>query len=134
MSTCTRVLLVDGRAERRGVVRMIVETGEHAGEVVAEASTAEEAVAKVDRLHIDAAVVEIQMPVTAGLEVIAALRADHPRLVIVVCSFHGDATTRAQAAAAGANAYLTKPVSGRQLQAALRSAVPWAAPELVAAG
>jgi DNA-binding NarL/FixJ family response regulator len=129
-----RVLLVDGRADRRSVMKIIVETGKLAGKVVAEAFTAQEAVVEVSRLDVDVVVVEIQMPIAAGLAAIAALRAEHPRLVIVVCSFQGDSVTRRQAAEAGANAYLSKPVSAQDLHAALRMAVPGPTPELVAVG
>jgi two-component system response regulator YesN len=128
------VLLVDGRADRRSVMKIIVETGELAGKVVAEAFTAQEAVAEAGRIDVDAVVVEIQMPVAAALGAIAALRAEHPRLVIVVCSFQGDSSTQRQAVAAGANAYLTKPVSAGDLHAALHMAVPGPTPELVAVG
>jgi DNA-binding NarL/FixJ family response regulator len=66
-------------------------------------------------------VVEIQMPLASGLATIAALRADYPGLRIVVCTFHGDSSTREQAAAAGADAYLLKPVNARDLRRALQS-------------
>ncbi len=119
-----RVLLVDARPERSALIRMVVEAGQGGGTVVASAGTPSEAVAAVDRQAVDAAVVEIQMPVDVGLAAIAALRAGHPSLVIVVCSFHGDALTRQQAYSAGANSYLTKPVSARDLQAACVTPVP----------
>lgn len=122
-----RVLLLDGRAERRQVMRVMLETGGRTGQVVAEASTARDAVAAVDRSDVDAVVVEVQMPVADGLAAISALRAAHPLLRIVVCSFHGDPSTRRQAVAAGADSYLSKPVSARELRAALRATAPPAA-------
>ena len=114
-----RVLLVDPRAERRALMRMIVETGRRGGTVVAEAATSTAAVQALDRSEIDCAVVEIQMPVAEGLATIAALRAGHPSVVIVVCSFHATSPTRRQAIAAGADGYLAKPVSPPDLHAAL---------------
>jgi DNA-binding NarL/FixJ family response regulator len=115
-----RVLLVDARHERRRVMRLVIESGAHGGTVVAQTETADGAVAALDHAVIDAAVVEIQMPVEAGLAAVAALRAARPALAIVVCTFHGDASTRERALAAGADAYLVKPVSARDIQAACR--------------
>jgi two-component system response regulator YesN len=117
-----RVLLVDARHERRGVMRLVIESGAHAGTVVAQTESAAGAVAALERAAVDAAVVEIQMPIDAGLLVVAALRAARPSLVIVVCTFHADASTRERALAAGADTYLVKPVSAREIQAACRGA------------
>ncbi|MDQ1516273.1 MAG: two-component system, OmpR family, operon response regulator KdpE [Actinomycetota bacterium] len=117
-----RVLLIDNRPERRELMRhLLAGTGLVAPEV-AEAATAGEATAMLARadLDVDVVVIEIQLPVALGLEMIAALRAQSPALRIVVCSFHGDETTKAQAAAQGADAYLDKPVSSLSLQDLLR--------------
>lgn len=102
---------------------MIVETGDSKGTVVAQADSAEAAVAAADQHAPDVAVLEIQMPVAAGLAAIAGLRAAHPSLVIVVCTFDADPSTRRQALVAGASAYLAKPVTARELRAAYRAAV-----------
>jgi CheY-like chemotaxis protein len=115
VETARRVLLVDDRPERRSVIRALTETRVGAGTVVAEAATAAAALAAVRAGTVDAAVVEIHMPIPVGLAVIAALRAEQPALVIVVCSFHAGPAARHEALAAGADAYLTKPVSPRDL-------------------
>jgi two-component system response regulator DesR len=103
-------------------MRMVVESGAGAATVVAQVASAEEALAAVDRGGADAAVVEVQLPVADGLAVIAALRAAYPSLVIVVCTFHRDPETKRLAAAAGADSYLVKPVSARDLRRALGTA------------
>lgn len=115
-----RVLLVDDRSERREVMRVVVETGDSAGTVVAQAGSPAAAVAAAGRYDPDVVVLEIQMPVAAGLATIASLRAAHASLVIVVCTFHADPSTRRQALVAGADAYLSKPVSARELHTACR--------------
>jgi DNA-binding NarL/FixJ family response regulator len=115
-----RVLLVDDRHERRGLMRLIIESGTHGRTVVAQTESAAGAVAALDRSAIDAAVVEIQIPTDEGVAAVAALRAARPDLVIVVCSFRADAATRGRAIAAGADSYLVKPVSAREIQAACR--------------
>jgi DNA-binding NarL/FixJ family response regulator len=122
VSARPRVLLVDPRFERRALMRVVVETGPEGGTVVAEAGTADGAVGAIDHSDVDTAVIEIQMPVAEGLRTIAAMRAGHPSLVIVVCSFHTDTSTRREAFLAGANGYLSKPVSPGDLHAAFRPA------------
>ena len=118
-----RVLLVDGRPDRRGIMRMVLEVGQ-AATVVAEAASSAEAVAAAGCCDVDAIVLEVQMPVAIGLEAIAELRGLLPSLTIVVCSFHADPLPRRQAASAGANAYLAKPASPIELRRACRIPVP----------
>lgn len=65
--------------------------------------------------------IEIQLPVTQGLDTISSLRYDYPALRIIVCSFHCDQATKSAALARGADAYLLKPLSPRHLRPLLRS-------------
>lgn len=120
-SLITGVVLVDARAERRQLMRRVVEGTEAGATVVAEADSEASALALVEEHHADAVVLDIQMPVEQGLAAITALRARFPRLAIVVCSFHLDGSTRERAMANGADAYLAKPISPRELNASIRS-------------
>jgi CheY-like chemotaxis protein len=119
-----RVLLIDGRHERRDLMRHVVEQGGPAVSVVGYADGPVTAVDAVDRLGANAVLLEIQLPVTQGLDTISALRHDYPDLRIVVCSFHRDATTKRDALARGADAYLLKPLRLRELHRLLRSPQP----------
>jgi DNA-binding NarL/FixJ family response regulator len=119
-----RVVLVDVRPERRQVMRRVVEGTEAGAKVVAEADDEEMALALVAEFHADAVVLDIQMPVEHGLRAIAGLRDRFPSLAIVVCSFHVDGATKEQAVAAGVDAYLAKPISPRELNAAIRRVCP----------
>jgi CheY-like chemotaxis protein len=118
------VVVVDTRAERRQLVRHLVESTGLTATDIGEAANTAEAVELIDRSHPDVAVVEIQMPVSQGLETIAALRSHSPELRIVVCSFHRDRATKERALAEGADAYLDKPVSSVSLKAVLRDFFP----------
>jgi CheY-like chemotaxis protein len=118
------VLLVDVRPERRELVRHLVEgTGMVEGDV-GEAGSSAEAVDLLDQSDRDVAVVEIQMPVTEGLETIAALRQRSSDLKIVVCSFQCDEATKEMALARGADTYVDKPVNAQSLAAVLRRLFP----------
>ena len=116
-------MLVDARPERRELIRHLIEGTGLAGLDVGEAGSGAEAVELLDRSDRDVAVVEIQMPVSEGLEAIAALRRRSSDLRIVVCSFHGDAATKELALGGGADVYLDKPVSSESLKGVLRQFV-----------
>ncbi|MGH2652477.1 MAG: response regulator [Actinomycetota bacterium] len=111
-----RVVLIDTRPERRELVRHLVASTGLADTDIAEAANTAEAVALLDREDRDVVVVEIQMPVSQGLETVAALRSRSSKLRIVVCSFTCDPATKALALANGADAYLDKPVSSVSLK------------------
>lgn len=116
-------MVIDGRHDRRQLMSFVLE---QAGDVtvVGFADGPLSAVEAVGRLGANAAVVELQLPVTQGLDTISALRDDYPALIIIVCSFHADAPTRSVALDRGADAYLVKPLSLRDLRSVLRSALP----------
>lgn len=116
-----RVVVVDDRHDRRQLMRYVLELSGHNVAVVAFADSPASAVETVDRFAASAVVIEIQLPVSEGLAVVGALRETYPGLRIVVCSFHNDPTTRQAALDRGADAYLTKPLSPRDLYPLLQS-------------
>ncbi|MBX0328128.1 PAS domain-containing protein [Oscillochloris sp. ZM17-4] len=88
---------------------------------VAVGRTGGEAVSLVREAHPDVAVLDIQMPGMDGLEAIRHIRADPalvtvPIIALTALTMPGD---RERCLAAGANAYLAKPVSMRALIAAI---------------
>lgn len=125
-----RVVIVDTRHERRQVMRHLTENCGADLVVVGSAEDASGALAAVTGQRANIAIVEIQLPLADGLEVVSMLRGAHPDLGIVVCSFHATAATQSDARARGADVYLSKPVSARELARGLVSAlgVPWTAP------
>jgi CheY-like chemotaxis protein len=115
----TRVLLVDTSVARRDVVQRLVESPAVGALVVGAATDAASAVAAVGTFAPTVVMLEIQLPVEAGLETLAALQRAFPRLPVVVCSFCSDLDTTTRAAAAGATSYLKKPVAAMYLREAL---------------
>jgi two-component system, chemotaxis family, protein-glutamate methylesterase/glutaminase len=114
-----RVVVIDGRHDRRQLMSYVVEQADDVT-VVGYADGQLSALEAVDRLGANAVIVEIQLPLSQGLDTISALRDRFPALAIIVCSFHADAATRRDAMARGADAYLVKPLSLRDLRAVLR--------------
>ena len=118
----TRVVLMDARPDRRAVMRQVFEHSGVDAAVVGEADGEADAIALVERQRADLAVIELPLPVAQGLAAIIALRARFPDLAIVVISFNTDAAVKKQAVASGADAYLVKPVSAREVVAAIPAA------------
>ncbi len=113
--------MIDDKHDRRQLMRQVLEVSTDEVAVVGFAESATSAVETVDRLDATAVLVEIQIPVSEGLAAVSALRYGRPNLRIIVCSFYDDPTTKNAALAQGADAYVTKPVSSRELRRLLRS-------------
>jgi DNA-binding NarL/FixJ family response regulator len=111
-----RIVLIDVKSERRAVMRSIVDLALGAGTVVAEANDVGEALNAISGKAANTVLVEMDMPDDLGLAIISSLRAEHPSLTIVVCTFRGDPPIRRRAELAGADKYLVKPVSVPQIR------------------
>jgi two-component system response regulator PrrA len=116
-----QVVVIDRRHDRGQLMGQVVEQSGIDATIVGYADSSVNALETVARLRPQAVILEIQLPVTEGLDTISALRDDFPDLAIIVCSFRADAATKRDALARGAQAYLVKPFSLRDLRAALRS-------------
>jgi DNA-binding response OmpR family regulator len=84
---------------------------------VAVASDGEEALSKVASFNPDLILLDVMMPKKSGFEVCEALRADPARtgLLIVMLTAKGRDTEVAKGLAIGADAYVTKPFSTKEL-------------------
>jgi DNA-binding response OmpR family regulator len=84
---------------------------------VAVAGDGDEALAKVASFDPDLVLLDVMMPHKSGFEVCEALRADpkHGGLLIVMLTAKGRDTEVAKGLAIGADAYVTKPFSTKDL-------------------
>jgi len=89
---------------------------------VAVANDGEEALAKVASFNPDLMLLDVMMPKKSGFEVCEALRADPQRsgLQIVMLTAKGRDTEVAKGLALGADAYVTKPFSTKDLVAKVK--------------
>ncbi len=87
------------------------------GFAVAVASDGEEALSKVASFAPDLVLLDVMMPKKSGFEVCEALRADPSLdgLLIVMLTAKGRDTEVAKGLAIGADAYITKPFSTKEL-------------------
>jgi DNA-binding response OmpR family regulator len=90
---------------------------------VAVANDGEEAMAKVDSFKPDLLLLDVMMPKKSGFEVCEALRADPSRagLKVIMLTAKGRETEVAKGLAIGADAYITKPFSTKELVARVKN-------------
>ncbi|TXH06085.1 MAG: response regulator [Rhodocyclaceae bacterium] len=90
---------------------------------VAIANDGEDALAKVDSFGPDLVLLDVMMPRKSGFEVCEALRADPAKstLKIVMLTAKGRDTEVAKGLAIGADAYMTKPFSTKELLAMVKA-------------
>jgi DNA-binding response OmpR family regulator len=89
---------------------------------VAVAGDGEEAIAKVASFRPDLVLLDVMMPKKSGFEVCEALRADplNTGLLIMMLTAKGRETEVAKGLAIGADAYMTKPFSTKDLLAKVK--------------
>jgi DNA-binding NarL/FixJ family response regulator len=89
-------------------------------EVVGEARDGVEVMQRVRELAFDVLLLDLSMPGRNGLEVIKQVKAEKPRLRILVLSMHEEHQYAVRAMRSGASGYLTKESASTQLISALR--------------
>jgi len=102
-----RIMTVDDHPLLREGIAAVIE-GQEALELVAEASTGEEAVERFRELEPDLTLMDLQMPGMGGIAAIEAIRAEFPQArILVLTTYRGDVQAL-RAFRAGAQGYLLK--------------------------
>ena len=102
-----RVLTVDDRAAFRVIAREVIDaTPDFAA--VGEATSGEEALAEVERLHPELVLLDVRMPGIDGVEVARPLRETHPEMLLVLISADDLIDLPAAARMAGTVLFLRK--------------------------
>ncbi len=102
-----RILLVDDHAVVRAGYQMLLKQSEKT-EIIAEASSGEQASKLFTDLKPDVVVMDLSLPGISGLEAIRRIIRKDPNARILVFSMHEDTVFVDQALRAGARGYLTK--------------------------
>jgi len=113
-----RVLVVDDHpVVREGLASLLGRAGFC---VVGEAADAQTALELAAKSRPDLAVVDVALPGISGLELCRRFRRRFPEMKVVLLSMFDEPEWRAEAARAGASAYLLKDLSAQELLEALR--------------
>jgi two-component system KDP operon response regulator KdpE len=115
-----RILLVDDEPAIRRALRLPLQ---ELGFQVAEVSRGEEALMQLRSGGYDAVLLDINMPGLGGIETLRRIRTFAPRLPVIMLTVRDGEEEKVEALDLGADDYVTKPFSTRELIARIRSAV-----------
>ncbi len=115
-----RVLICDDHAIMRKGLAMVL-SREKDIEVVGEASDCADLLQRLGTTDCDVVLVDVEMPGRDGIEAIARLRAERPRIAALVLSAHPETRYAVRALRAGAAGYLNKADAPKTLIEAVRS-------------
>jgi len=116
MGSSQRILVVD---DDQTILNLVKITLEHEGYDVILAQDGQIALDHYRKDQIDLAIVDIAMPVMDGYEVIQEMQkltTQSKRVPIVILSAHDQEVMRDYATELGVDAYLTKPMTAKQLK------------------
>ncbi|HEY0826013.1 MAG TPA: response regulator transcription factor [Ramlibacter sp.] len=114
-----RLVLADDHAiVREGLKRIVADVQDF--QVVGEAADGAEVMKAVRELDFDVLVLDLSMPGRSGMELIKLVKAEKPRLRILVLSMHQEMQYAVRAIKSGASGYLTKESAPAQLEQAIR--------------
>ncbi|TFY96534.1 response regulator transcription factor [Ramlibacter rhizophilus] len=114
-----RVVMADDHAiVREGLKRIIASAPDF--QVVGEAADGTEVLRLARELDFDLLVLDLSMPGRSGMELIKLVKAEKPRVRILVLSMHQESQYAVRAIKSGASGYLTKESAPALLEQALR--------------
>jgi two-component system invasion response regulator UvrY len=114
-----RILIVDDHAiVRRGLRELL--SDEFPGAAFGEAPDARQALEQLRKKEWDVALLDIALPGKSGLDLLKELRAEWPRLPVLVLSAHPEDQFAVRALKAGAGGYMTKECAPEELAKAVR--------------
>lgn len=118
MATGGHILVVDDERSIRRLLRLYLD---EAGYTVTEAGDGQEALTKMRTGGIDLVLLDLMIPEIDGLEVARRIRGDHPSVPIIMLTARDDEASRVTGLEMGADDYVTKPFSARELVARVRA-------------
>lgn len=116
-----RILLVDDHPVVREGIRGMLST-EPDLDIVGEAGSGPESVARVAALEPDVVLMDLRMPGGDGVKATERIRADHPTVHVLVLTTYDTDTDILRAVEAGATGYLLKDTPRAELADSVRSA------------
>jgi DNA-binding NarL/FixJ family response regulator len=111
-------LLDDHELVRRGIRELLWAHDDMT--VIGEASTAEEALARIPTSRPDVAVLDVRLPDGDGIEVCREIRSRHPEIACLILTSYSDDEALFSAIMAGAAGYVLKQIRGVELVGAIR--------------
>src|ERR1700722_10663996 len=102
-----KILIVDDHAVIHQGLKRILD-GEFEGATFGEARHSQEALDLVSRERWDLVILDVDLPGRGGLDVLKQVRAEHPKLPVLMFSMHTEEQFAVRALKAGASGYVAK--------------------------
>jgi signal transduction histidine kinase/DNA-binding response OmpR family regulator len=103
-----RILIVDDDV---GICETLSDIFEEKGYYIETAGTGREAIEKAQERFFNVALLDIRLPDTAGIELLAPLKEMYPDMAVILVTGYASLETAVQALNEGASAYITKPLN-----------------------
>jgi DNA-binding NarL/FixJ family response regulator len=116
----TQVLIVDDHPIVRDGLTTII-NHEQDLNVCGQADDAPEALKTIDELKPDVVIVDISLKSSNGIELTKSIKAEHPKLPVIVLSLHDEYVYAERSIFAGAKAYLMKDAASENIIKAIRT-------------
>lgn len=110
-----RILVVDDQNLVREGIKILLEQTKEI-KIVGEAKDGKEALRKIEMLHPDITLLDIEMPDVSGLVVAKKIKTKFPEVKTIMLSTHEDSSYMQKATSCGAKGYLLKSVSSQELE------------------
>jgi CheY-like chemotaxis protein len=107
-----RILVADDEPVMRNLLLRILETE---GYRVTLASSAQEALEKLQDEKYDLLLSDVKMPGMSGFELLRATKASYPDMAVIMMTSYGEAYTVKEALMNGADEYITKPFKSHEI-------------------
>ncbi len=114
-----RIVIADDHTMVREGLKQVLSTATDLT-LVGEAQNGHEVMQRVRELEFDVLVLDLSMPGRSGPELIKQVRAEKPKLRILVLSMHQESQYAIRAIKSGASGYLTKDSASAEMVAAIR--------------
>lgn len=114
-----RVVIADDHTILREGLKQLLQSAPDLS-VVGEAGDGHEVLARVRGVDFDVLLLDMSMPGRSGMELIRQVKAERPKLRVLVLSMHEEHQYAVRAIRAGAAGYLTKESAALELVAAIR--------------
>jgi two-component system invasion response regulator UvrY len=117
-----KILIVDDHAVIHHGLKRILDD-EFQGATFGEARHSQEALDLVGRERWDLVILDVDLPGRGGLDVLKQVRAEHPKLPILMFSMHSEEQFAVRALKAGASGYVAKDSASERLVEAIRKVI-----------
>jgi len=117
-----RILIVDDHAVVRAGIKHFIDDVSKM-EVAGEAATADAAIRLLRAQEFDVVLLDIGMPDKSGVEILAQIKRERPKLPVLILSMHPESRYAVQLLRGGASGYVQKEALGTDLIEAIETAV-----------